>query len=80
MSPDEYISRLLHQFKNNAINANELALIDGVLYVSETHIRSIAPLEEPRLMETGLLIFLYGQEASMKNSAFRAMTGNGMFS
>ncbi len=55
-------------------------LIDGVLYVSETHIRSIAPLEEPRLMETGLLIFLYGQEASMKNSAFRAMTGNGMFS
>ncbi|HHD2468746.1 TPA: MobH family relaxase [Klebsiella pneumoniae] len=54
VSPDEYISRLLHQFKNNAINANELALIDGVLYVSETHIRSIAPLEEPRLMETGL--------------------------
>ncbi|HEE3614256.1 TPA: conjugal transfer protein TraI, partial [Klebsiella pneumoniae] len=37
VSPDEYISRLLHQFKNNAINANELALIDGVLYVSETH-------------------------------------------
>lgn len=56
MSPDEYISRLLHQFKNNAINANELALIDGVLYVSETHIRSIAPLEEPRLMETGLFV------------------------
>ncbi|HDY7363418.1 TPA: conjugal transfer protein TraI, partial [Klebsiella pneumoniae] len=56
VSPDEYISRLLHQFKNNAINANELALIDGVLYVSETHIRSIAPLEEPRLMETGLFV------------------------
>ncbi|HGO6844463.1 hypothetical protein AAHW78_27520 (plasmid) [Klebsiella pneumoniae] len=56
MSPDEYISRLQHQFKNNAINAHELALIDGVLYVSETHIRSIAPLEEPRLMETGLFV------------------------
>lgn len=56
VSSDEYISRLLHQFKNNAINANELALIDGVLYVSETHIRSIAPLEEPRLMETGLFV------------------------
>ncbi|MEL2180002.1 hypothetical protein V9Z82_25370 [Klebsiella pneumoniae] len=56
MSPDEYISRLQHQFKNNAINANELALIDGVLYVSETHIRSIAPLEEPRLIETGLFV------------------------
>ncbi|MCJ7359235.1 hypothetical protein LPQ26_26405 [Klebsiella pneumoniae] len=56
MSSDEYISRLLHQFKNNAINANELALIDGVLYVSETNIRSIAPLEEPRLMETGLFV------------------------
>ncbi|WP_159175201.1 hypothetical protein, partial [Klebsiella pneumoniae] len=42
VSSDEYISRLLHQFKNNAINANELALIDGVLYVSETNIRSIA--------------------------------------
>ncbi|HBX7040738.1 TPA: conjugal transfer protein TraI, partial [Klebsiella pneumoniae] len=56
VSSDEYISRLLHQFKNNAINANELALIDGVLYVSETNIRSIAPLEEPRLMETGLFV------------------------
>ncbi|MDR8290326.1 hypothetical protein FPK70_27075, partial [Acinetobacter baumannii] len=32
------------------------ALIDGVLYVSETNIRSIAPLEEPRLMETGLFV------------------------
>ncbi len=57
--------RLLHQFKNNAINANELALIDGVLYL-ETHIRSIAPLEEPRLMKLVSLFFLYGQEVSMK--------------
>lgn len=56
LTPDEQISRLQHQFNNNAINANELALIDGVLYVSETHIRSIAPLEEPRLMETGLFV------------------------
>ncbi|WP_421078928.1 TraI domain-containing protein [Klebsiella quasipneumoniae] len=56
ISPGEYISRLQHQFNNNAINANDLVLIDGVLYVSEHHIRSIAPLDEPRLMGSGLFV------------------------
>lgn len=55
-APEECISRLRNKFHNDAIPASELALIDGVLYVSDTYIRSIAPIDDSQLMESGLFL------------------------
>lgn len=54
ITKEEYITRLQHQFNNNAITPSEMALIDGLLHVSDSYIRSIAPLDDTKLMESEL--------------------------
>ncbi|MEQ0229264.1 MobH family relaxase [Klebsiella sp. CN_Kp091] len=54
ITKEEYITRLQHQFNNNAITPSEMALIDGLLHVSDSYIRSIAPLDDTQLMESDL--------------------------